>query len=448
MPYDASDNDLVEFPSETGALAHGEAGSREWVIEASGIGKRFRMRGRRSEIWALKDVSFEVAAGEAVGIVGRNGAGKSTLLEIIAGTRAPTEGKGVVRGRVAALLQLGAGFHPDFTGRENVFLSGSIQGFGRGEVEARFDEIAAFADIGHFLEEPVKTYSSGMYARLAFAVATAFEPDILIVDEILAVGDAPFQQKCVTRIERMRSEGSTLLFVSHSVDRVNALCDRSLLLEEGRVRFFGETSKATDLYLQSIRSEASAAEDYSNAISAAAEQGVGLATSANIERQTRGLDRYGSQEVQLCTVEVQNADGRSCEEFDHLDEIVIFVRYQSLIESRDLNISFLIRDETGVNLCGTMTWDEKVELAPVFPGVVGAVSFRFVNRLRPGRFGVSVAVTRINREDPRRPILYDQIDGVSTIVSGWAEGRPIHYKFDAQVGVEVESEPIEGDWGA
>ena len=443
MPYDASDNDLVESPSETGALAHGETGSRAWVIEASGIGKRFRMRSRRSEIWALKDVSFQVAAGEAVGIVGRNGAGKSTLLEIISGTRAPTEGKGLVRGRVAALLQLGAGFHPEFTGRENVFLSGAIQGFGRSEVEARFDEIAAFADIGHFLEEPVKTYSSGMYARLAFAVATAFQPDILIVDEILAVGDAPFQQKCVTRIERMRGDGATLLFVSHSVDRVNALCDRSLLLEAGRVQFFGETATATDLYLQSIRTEA--ADGATAADGASGNERAPATQSANIDQQTRGLVRYGSQEVQLRTVEIRDGSGRICEEFDYLDEIVIFVRYQSEVESADLNVSFLIRDETGVNLTGTMTWDEGLELAPVFPGDEGAVSFRFVNRLRTGRFGVSVAVTRINREDRRRPILYDQIDGVSTFLSHPAQDRPIHYKFDAQIGVEVEQPSSAGD---
>lgn len=421
----------VEAPSEAQTSDSGDA---RWVIEADRISKRFRMRGRRSEVWALKNVSFEVAAGEAIGIVGRNGAGKSTLLEIIAGIRAPTEGRGVVRGRIAALLQLGAGFHPDFTGRENVFLSGSIQGFGRGEVESRFDEIAAFADIGRFLEEPVKTYSSGMYARLAFAVATAFQPDILIVDEILAVGDAPFQQKCVTRIERMRGEGATLLFVSHSIDRVNALCDRSLLLEAGRVQFFGETSKATDLYLQSIRTDMptqSAGKPDPRGSDRAATQ------SANIDRQTRGLDRYGSQEVQLRCVEIRDVAGRPNEAFDYLDEIVVFVRYQSSIESVDLNVSFLVRDETGVNLCGTMTWDEGVKLPPAFPGGEGEVSFRFVNRLRPGRFGVSVAVTRINREDRRRPILYDQIDGVATLVSHPAENRPIHYKFDAQIGVEA-----------
>ena len=408
------------------------------VIEAEGLSKCFRTRskrpGNRRDFWALRNVSFEVEQGEAVGIVGRNGAGKSTLLEIIAGTRIPTEGRGVVRGRIAALLQLGSGFHPDFTGRENVFLSGSIQGFSRAEVADRFERIADFADIGHFLEEPVKTYSSGMYARLAFAAATAFEPDILIVDEILAVGDAAFQQKCVTRIDRLRAGGMSLLFVSHSVDRVNALCDRALLLEGGRTKFFGETATATDLYLHSIRTESAPVKPTESA-----EPSKPGPSSASIERQTRGLDRYGSQEVQLVSVVVRALDGSEREEFLYGEDILIDVVYQSKIATEDMNVSFLVRDETGVNLCGTMTWDEGVELSPMSPGEDGGVRFRFANRLRPGRFGISVALTRIDREDSRRPLLYDQVDGVASFISHWEPSRPIHYKFDAQVQVELRA---------
>jgi len=395
------------------------------------------------EVWALRHVSFEVARGEAVGILGRNGAGKSTLLEIIAGTRLPTKGRAVVRGRVAALLQLGAGFHPEFTGRENVYLSGSIQGFGRAETEARFDEIAAFADIGHFLDQPVKTYSSGMYARLAFAAATAYDPDILIVDEILAVGDTLFQQKCMTRLAQMRDAGLTLLFVSHSVDRMNALCDRALLLDEGRARFFGETASATDLYLRQIRTAGTSPSTPSAKGGSGRKPDTdGTAQTRNesplIERQTRGVDRYGSQEVRIVAVELLSDDGTPREEFAHAQTIGIHVGFVSDVDTADLNVSFLVRDETGVNLCGTMTWDEGVELPAVKGGDVGHVVFRFENRLRPGRFGVCVALTRINREDHRKPLLYDQIDGVASFVSLWEPERPIHYKFDAGVIVEVE----------
>lgn len=409
-----------------------------FAVIAESLSKRFRMKRRvaqgTSEVWALRHVSFDVACGEAVGIVGRNGAGKSTLLEIIAGTRLPTEGRARVRGRVAALLQLGAGFHPEFTGRENVFLAGAIQGFSRRESEERFDGIAAFADIGHFLEQPVKTYSSGMYARLAFAVATAYEPDILIVDEILAVGDAPFQQKCVTRIGRMRERGMTLLFVSHSVDRVNALCDRALLLEEGRRQFFGETATATDLYLKAIRSEEAERPVRKKPVAA----GATSSESSDITRQTRGLDRYGSQEVRITAVEARDRSGVVSEAFAYGESIYLHVTYVSEVSSSDLNVSFFVRDETGVNLCGTMTWDEGIELPDVSPGDRGAVTFSFVNRLRRGQFGVSVAVTRINREDPHKPVLYDQLDGVANFASLWDTERPIHYKFDAQVEIEVE----------
>jgi len=405
-----------------------------YSVIAEGVSKRFAMKHRARgrgprEIWALKNVDFDVVSGEAVGIVGLNGAGKSTLLEIIAGTRPPTEGRVRIRGRVAALLQLGAGFHPEFTGRENAYLSGSIQGFSRSEVEARFDDVAAFADIGHFLEQPVKTYSSGMYARLAFALSTAFEPDILIVDEILAVGDAAFQQKCVTRIERLRDSGMSLLFVSHSVDRVNALCNRALLLDRGRRVFFGESSAATDLYLKAMRTEDSPGMPRS--------KGKVATAAVEIERQTRGLERYGSSEVKIAGVRIERGNGAQGDDFAYGDEIVIAVAYRSAIQSENLNVSFLVRDETGVNLMGTMTWDEGIRLPAVSRGEGGTVRFRFVNRLRTGRFGVSVALTEINSEDPRKPILYDQIDGVSNFTSQWNPERPIHYKFDAQVDVEV-----------
>lgn len=424
-----------------------EPGGGDHAVVAEGLSKAFRLaRGRGSgrlgrsaagekararEVWALRHVSLEVARGEAVGILGRNGAGKSTLLEILAGTRQPTEGQALVRGRVAALLQLGAGFHPEFTGRENVFLAGSIQGFSRQEALDRYDDIAAFADIGNYLDQPVKTYSSGMYARLAFAVATAYEPDILIVDEILAVGDAPFQQKCVTRIERMRENGLTLLFVSHSVDRVNALCDRAIVLEAGRRQFFGETSAATDFYLKSLRTEPSPSKP--NAVEPSE-----VREAPHVTRQTRGLDRYGSQEVRILSVETCDASGEPCEDFAYGDRIGLRVAYHAGIATEDLSVSFLVRDETGVNLCGTMTWDEQLELPPVAPGDSGRVVFQFVNRLRPGRFGICVAITRINRADRRKPFLYDQIDGVASFVSEWNVDRPIHYKFDAEIDVEVE----------
>ncbi len=200
------------------------------------------------DFYALRDVSFEVARGEAVGIIGRNGSGKSTLLQIIAGTMQPTTGTVRVSGRVAALLELGAGFNPDFTGRENVFLNGSILGLTKREIEERFDDIAAFADIGDFIDQPVKTYSSGMGLRLAFAVQTAVNPEVLIVDEALAVGDMFFQAKCMTRLRGMLADGLTLLLVSHEPGTIKSLCTRGLLLDRSLLIHDGPADAASEKY--------------------------------------------------------------------------------------------------------------------------------------------------------------------------------------------------------
>jgi lipopolysaccharide transport system ATP-binding protein len=214
--------------------------------------KQLLWRGYRSygrDFWALRDISFEVRRGEMVGIIGRNGSGKSTLLQIIAGTLAPTTGEVGVGGRVAALLELGSGFNPEFTGRENVMLNGTLLGLSREEVLRRFDEIVAFAEIGPFLDQPVKTYSSGMLVRLAFAVQACLDPEVLIVDEALAVGDVFFQQKCYRRLEALRERGTSILFVSHNLADVRQFCQRAVVLSEGRAVFQGSSADAVAHYL-------------------------------------------------------------------------------------------------------------------------------------------------------------------------------------------------------
>ena len=200
------------------------------------------------EFWALKDVSFEVVKGEAVGIVGRNGAGKSTLLQLICGTLNPSSGSVEVQGTVAALLELGSGFNSEFTGRENVYLNASMLGLGREAIDRKFDEIAAFADIGDFLEQPTKVYSSGMLMRLAFAVNACLEPEILIVDEALSVGDAPFQSKCFKRLRQLINDGTSILFVSHDISTVRSICTRALWLKNGRAEKWGEAKQVAKEY--------------------------------------------------------------------------------------------------------------------------------------------------------------------------------------------------------
>jgi ABC-type polysaccharide/polyol phosphate transport system ATPase subunit len=215
-------------------------------------------RGRKQyfkEFWSLKDVSFTVKKGETVGVIGRNGAGKSTLLQLICGTLNPTSGNIYTSGRIAALLELGSGFNVDFTGRENVFMNGALLGLSKEEIEAKFDAIAAFADIGHFLEQPVKIYSSGMFARLAFSVAVHVDPSLLIVDEALSVGDMAFQEKSITRMKEIRESGTSILFVSHSLSAVRNFCDRAVWLENGKLRADGERLRICDDYQREVERE-------------------------------------------------------------------------------------------------------------------------------------------------------------------------------------------------
>ncbi len=201
------------------------------------------------DFWALRDVSFELERGQVLGVIGRNGSGKSTLLQMVAGLLVPSEGRIEARGVTSALLELGAGFNPEFTGRENIFLSGAVYGFSRAMMEKKYDDIVSFADIGPHLDQPVKTYSTGMFARLAFAVAIQVDPDILLVDEILSVGDLGFQAKCFRRIEALRQKGTSILFVSHDLNSIQMLCDKAILLDDGRLVAAGAPNEITNTYI-------------------------------------------------------------------------------------------------------------------------------------------------------------------------------------------------------
>ena len=235
------------------------------------------------EFWALKDVSFEIKQGERVGIIGRNGAGKSTLLKILSRITEPTRGRIVLKGRVASLLEVGTGFHPELTGSENVYLNGAIMGMSKTEIRSKFDEIVAFAEVEKFLDTPVKRYSSGMYVRLAFAVAAHLEPEILIVDEVLAVGDVQFQKKCLGKMEDIGREGRTILFVSHNMGLVQRLCSRSIFLRQGTVFTDGTTTKAVGTYLRTLEKSASY-----NLLERTERQGKGQVRLAQIEFSTGG----------------------------------------------------------------------------------------------------------------------------------------------------------------
>jgi lipopolysaccharide transport system ATP-binding protein len=265
--------------------------------------KRRRGAGDETTLWALRDVSFEVQMGEVVGVIGRNGAGKSTLLKILSRITRPTSGCVEMYGRTSSLIEVGTGFHPELTGRENVYLNGALLGMKRAEIKRRFDEIVAFSEVERFLDTPVKHYSSGMYTRLAFAVAAHLEPDVLIVDEVLAVGDVQFQKKCLGKMGSAAKEGRTVLFVSHNMAAVANLCRRGIVLEQGRVAYAGTQAEAVARYLASFGT-----------------RGRSLRERA---------DRAGSGEVRVVAIEVRDSAGRTLDVAASGQDVDICLRYEA-----------------------------------------------------------------------------------------------------------------------
>lgn len=297
--------------------------SSQVLIDAQGVGKRYELFQRPSDrlkqllwgrwrnygrsFWALQDASFSVSKGEVVGLVGRNGAGKSTLLQMVCGTLQPTTGTIAVRGRIAALLELGAGFNPDFSGLENVYMNAALMGLSRSQVDERIDDILAFADIGDFVHQPVKTYSSGMFVRLAFAVATSVDPEILVVDEALSVGDGAFARKSFDRVMQMREKGAAVLFCSHSMYQIQALCSKALWIESGHVRMMDTAAKVTSAYetfLMTGQVEQSASSP------SPTHQEPGPAAAAPSMAQT-ALPPLTDHTAKLSGITVQTSDGQS-----------------------------------------------------------------------------------------------------------------------------------------
>lgn len=289
--------------------------------------------------WVLRGLDFAIGAGETVGIVGRNGAGKSTLLKMLTGTLAPSEGRITVEGRVAALLELGMGFHGEFTGRQNVYMAGQLMGLARDEIERLMPEITDFAEIGDAIDQPVRTYSSGMQVRLAFSVATAVRPDILIVDEALAVGDAYFQHKCFRRIRAFKSQGVTLLFVSHDPLAVKSLCHRAILLEKGKVVMDDEPDKVLDYYNALIALDEQAADAHAAHIS-----------------QDSSMTRSGSGKARIVAVDLLAANRESTRILRHGDTAYLRVRCRVNEDVPDLTLGFLVRDRLGNEIFGSNTY--------------------------------------------------------------------------------------------
>lgn len=333
---------------------------RDRLLQGLFMGRRQYYR----EFWALRDISFEVNKGEAFAIIGRNGAGKSTLLQIIAGTLSPTSGTVQVNGRIAALLELGSGFNNEFTGRENVWMNASILGLSQDAIGVKFDEIASFADIGDFMDQPIKTYSSGMMMRLAFAVQTAIDPAILIVDEALAVGDVFFQAKCMMRLRKLVDDGVTLLFVSHDTATVRQICSRAVLLSRGSLRASGSAVAVTDAYLQdeiderntlntnttdSHRSnEGAEVRPQNNKLANTAMQE--LLTGQALFEEKASYNRSGNGLARFLNVQMLDKNGGTRDCFDYGEEVTLrqVVRFKQTFSN--VNVSYKIRTSQGSDI--------------------------------------------------------------------------------------------------
>jgi lipopolysaccharide transport system ATP-binding protein len=324
-----------------------------------------------SDFWALRDISFSVEKGETLSLVGPNGCGKSTLLQIVSGILQPTTGRVVTRGRIAALLELGAGFNPEFSGRENVYLNGEIMGLTRAEIDRAMPSIESFAEIGEFMERPVKEYSSGMYVRLAFSTAIHVDPEILIVDEALAVGDAVFANRCVRKFQELRERKITVLFVSHDLGLVKQLSDRAILLLHGRIEAQGAPKDVINRYIGLVLEKQQ--------------------TAAKKEDRLASSFRHGDGTSQILSVEIRNRAGDLVSSVPSGEPLTVRVRSRFQREIADPMVGILIRTRIGMDVYGTNTRIEQVDLGRFNPGDELEVDFRVECWLTPQQYTLTVA---------------------------------------------------------
>lgn len=393
------------------------------------------------EFWALKNIDFSVEPGSILGILGRNGAGKSTLLKIISGVLQPTSGEVEVNGRLSALLQLGAGFNGEFTGRENVLLNGLILGIDRQEMIERFDEIAAFADLGEFMNQPVKTYSSGMRARLGFAVSVNVEPDVLIVDETLSVGDAVFRQMGLQKMKDLMNSGTTILFVSHSLEMVRNFCTEALLLHQGEMVASGGVGETLDSY-QALISSTEAKKrgrKQKNKKESAIEGSNGNGTPAFKNDPKLGLRstlRYGTGESRISNVEILDENKQTVDEVvsGSTISVRVYLQYEGSVGSSSLGIT--LRNPAGLEVFSTSTKAENVEIGKRAGGDQAIVDFTFRVPLQQGAYSVSIALSRAKNKD----LHLDRVDIATVFKITRPEDRgPIAGLIDLPTQVEVHS---------
>ena len=444
-------------PSEAAALP------AETAVAVQAVSKCYRLYDRPSHrlaealvfgrrrlhrpFWALHDVSFDVPAGITMGIIGRNGSGKSTLLQIIAGTLAPTTGQVLVRGRISALLELGSGFNGEFTGRENVLLNGAVMGLTPEEVTDRYDSIAAFADIGEFIDQPVKTYSSGMLVRLAFAVAVHVDPEVLIVDEALAVGDVLFQHKCMQRMRNLIRSGRTVIFVSHDPGTIKMLCDQAVLLDHGRMLDLGDAEQIARAYHRLLFQQDSATPRPEDAPPAPVVRRMPTRPHDDAEPPCRfaasdeflarvAATRFGDGGARIVNVELLNLAGEPIYYVDFDEEILLDIHLEFHCAVSRIVVGYLIRNQNGLDVLGTNTFTEGVPIADVLPGERLVLRARLRLPLHPGGYTVSPAV--VDERNVQRADYFDWVDHALAFQVLKPRDRIVYAMFHVEQRLRVE----------
>jgi lipopolysaccharide transport system ATP-binding protein len=430
------------------------SGGGDIVVRAEGLSKAYRMfshpahrlkqilMGARrryfSEFWALHDVSFELRRGEALGIIGRNGGGKSTLLQLVAGTLQPSRGVVERSGRVGALLELGAGFNPEFTGRENVLFSGMLLGLARAEVLARLGDVVDFAEIGEFIDRPVKTYSTGMFVRLAFAVQVFTDPDLLIVDEALAVGDIFFQQKCFARIREMRERGMTLIFVSHDMAAIRNVCDRTLLLDQGRVEFEGSPEEAVSRFHDRLRPPA-----------AAMAAGPSPARTVPLEIQheivghdilRRARSRHGAGGLVIVAASFENELGEHSFTVEMQRAVRIILLLRADIDVADPSVGLHLFDKLNNLVFASGSRQLGVDLPALASGDELVVVLTLGMCVQPGQYTFNLGCSQPSPEGPNYGINLDRHEGLGPIDVHADTSRVLPFYGIAQLPLSIRTE--------
>ena len=447
--------------------------SSELLIDVSKVSKAFKVFERAHHrlldlvtggnesaqtFQALQDISFRVHRGEAVGIIGRNGSGKSTLLQIVCGTLQPSSGSVSTHGRIAALLELGAGFNPEFTGRENVHLNASLLGMSKAEIDNSFQSILDFAEIGEYVEQPVKTYSSGMYVRLAFAVAIHCKPDILIVDEALAVGDVYFQRKCYRKIDELRERGCTLLLVTHSMDSLLQICDRGILLEGGHLLYDGSCKKAADEYMRCLfgtieeAPDSEVAEDQLHENSDSDQESVLEPTALQIlanggakelfaarHGYNRDENRLGSRSVTLCDFAIESGNGTSSTVFSR-ETFDVYAKYRANDDVARLIFGLQVRSVDGLVIYSTNSLVATGDLYEMKRGDVRVVRFGLRCNLLPGQYFLTIGCSQTATDDAEIHAIDRRMDSVILNVLGGMDHTNGHADLEISMDLDVSED--------